>query len=200
MDDQMQQESELRRRVRDAYSAAAVYPDEMHAFPVGRQFAESLGYPAALLANLPNACAEAFAGVSNVSMFAEIPKGSVVLDLGCGAGLDSLIAADRTGSEGCVVGVDFSAPMLSRARRSASEAGISKVVFCQVDADKLPLRDESVGVVLVNGIFNLNVARQSIFREMGRVVQRGGMVYAAELILKQPLPAEQQVSESNWFA
>jgi arsenite methyltransferase len=196
----MQQESELRRKVRDAYSAAAVYPDETHAFPVGRQFAESLGYPAALLANLPATCAEAFAGVSNVSMFAEIPKGSVVLDLGCGAGLDSLIAADRTGSEGCVVGVDFSAPMLSRARRSASEAGINKVVFCQADGEKLPLRDESVGVVLVNGIFNLNVAKQSIFRELGRVVRRGGAVYAAELVLKLPLPVEQQASESNWFA
>ena len=200
MGDQMQQESEVRRKVRDAYSAAAVCPTETHAFPVGRQFAESLGYPAALLANLPAACVEAFAGVSNVSMFAEIPKGSVVLDLGCGAGLDSLIAADRTGSQGCVVGVDFSASMLSRARRSALEAGMGNVVFCQADAEKLPLSDESVGIVLVNGIFNLNVARQSIFRELGRVVRRGGAVYAAELILKQPLPAEEQTSESNWFA
>jgi ubiquinone/menaquinone biosynthesis C-methylase UbiE len=133
-------------------------------------------------------------------MFAEIPKGSVVLDLGCGAGLDSLIAADRTGPEGCVVGVDFSFPMLSRARRSAVEAGMVNVVFCQADAEKLPLRDDSVTVVLVNGIFNLNVARQSIFRELGRVVRRGGVVYAAELILKQPLAAEEQASESNWFA
>jgi arsenite methyltransferase len=200
MDDRMQQESEVRRKVRDAYSAAAVCPIETHAFPVGRQFAESLEYPAALLANLPAACVEAFAGVSNVSMFAEIPKGSVVLDLGCGAGLDSLIAADRTGSPGCVVGVDFSASMLSRARRSALEAGMGNVVFCQADAEKLPLSDESVGIVLVNGIFNLNVARQSIFRELGRVMRRGGAVYAAELILKQALPAEEQTSESNWFA
>jgi ubiquinone/menaquinone biosynthesis C-methylase UbiE len=159
-----------------------------------------LEYPARLLANLPAACVEAFAGVSNVSMWAEIPKGSAVLDLGCGAGLDSLIAADRTGQEGLVVGVDFSFPMLSRARRSAVEAGIGNVVFCQADAEKLPLRDESIGIVLVNGIFNLNVARQSIFRELGRAVRRGGAVYAAELILKEPLPAEEQASESNWFA
>ena len=196
----MHQESERRRKVRDAYSAAAVYPDETHAFPVGRKFAESLEYPARLLANLPAACVEAFAGVSNVSMWAEIQKGSAVLDLGCGAGLDSLIAADRTGREGLVVGVDFSFPMLSRAWRSAVEAGIGNVVFCQADAEKLPLRDESIGIVLVNGIFNLNVARQSIFREFGRVVRRGGAVYAAELILKEPLPAEEQASESNWFA
>jgi SAM-dependent methyltransferase len=200
MGDQMQQESELRRKVRDAYSAAAVGPAETHAFPVGRQFAESVGYPSGLLANLPAACVEAFAGVSNVSMFAEIPKGSTVLDLGCGAGLDALIAADRTGHDGSVVGVDFSVPMLSRAQRSASEAGIGDVVFCQADGEKLPLRDESIAIVLVNGIFNLNPDRQSIFRELGRVVRRGGVVYSAELILKQPLPAEQQASESNWFA
>jgi SAM-dependent methyltransferase len=197
---QMLQESEVRRRVRDAYSAAAVHPDKKHAFPVGRQFAESVGYPADLLANLPATCVEGFTGVSNVSMFAEIPRGSAVLDLGCGAGLDALIAANRTGREGGVVGVDFSEAMLARARRSAAEAGLSNAMFCRADAEQLPLRDESVGVVMVNGIFNLNIARQSIFRELGRVVQRGGVVYAAELILKQQLPAEQQASESNWFA
>jgi arsenite methyltransferase len=196
----MQQESEVRRKVLNAYSAAAVCPTETHAFPVGRRFAESVGYPADLLASLPATCVEGFAGVSNVSMFAEIPMGSVVLDLGCGAGLDSLIAARRTGPEGCVVGVDFSEAMLSRSGRSAAEAGLSNVLFCRADAERLPLRDESIGVVLVNGIFNLNVARQPIFRELGRVVRRGGVVYSAELILKQPLPAEQQASESNWFA
>ena len=196
----MQQESELRGKVHDAYSAAALRPEDRHAFPVGRRFAEGLGYPAGLLAGLPPACMEAFAGVSNVSLFAEIPKGSMILDLGCGAGLDSLIAADRAGREGRVVGVDFSFPMLSRACRSAAEAGLSNVVFCQADAERLPLRDESIGIALVNGIFNLNPGRRSIFRELGRVVRRGGVVYSAELILKEPFPAEQQASESNWFA
>ena len=190
----------MRRKVWDAYSAAALYPGEKHAFPVGRGFARSLRYPAGLLAELPPACVEAFAGVSDVSLFAEIPKGSSILDLGCGAGLDSLIAANRTGPEGRVVGIDFSFSMLSRARQSAAVAGMSNVVFCHADAESLPLGDESVGIVLVNGIFNLNPARQSIFRELGRVVRRGGIIYAAELILKEPLPPEQQASESNWFA
>ena len=196
----MREVSELRRKVRDAYSAAAVYPGEKHAFPMGRGFAQSLGYPAGLLAELPPACVEAFAGVSDVSLFAEIPKGSVILDLGCGAGLDSLIAANPDKPEGRVVGIDFSFSMLSRARQSAAEAGISNVVFCNADAESLPLRDESIGIVLANGIFNLNPARQSIFRELGRVVRRGGVIYAAELILKEPLPPGQQTSESNWFA
>src|SRR5579864_4112553 len=97
-------------------------PERPHAFPVGRQFAESLGYSRKLLATLPSSCVEAFAGVSNVSIFAEIPVGAIVLDLGCGAGMDSLVAAQRTGSTGKVVGVDFSFPMLARAGRSAREA------------------------------------------------------------------------------
>jgi hypothetical protein len=97
----------LREMVRGAYSAAAEQPQEKHAFPVGRQFAESIGYPAKLLARLPSLSCDAFAGVSNVSLFADLPPGATVLDLGCGAGLDTLIAAQRVGTAGKVIGVDF---------------------------------------------------------------------------------------------
>jgi arsenite methyltransferase len=89
--------SQVRDRVQQAYSDAGNSPDNEHAFPIGRDFAESLGYPRALLSDLPAVASEAFAGVSNVSVFAEIPLGATVLDLGCGAGLDTLIAARRVG-------------------------------------------------------------------------------------------------------
>jgi len=87
----------LREMVQGAYSAAAEQPQQKHAFPVGRHFAESLGYPAELLASLPSVACDAFAGVSNVSLLAEIPTGATVLDLGCGSGTDALIAARRVG-------------------------------------------------------------------------------------------------------
>jgi ubiquinone/menaquinone biosynthesis C-methylase UbiE len=90
--------------------------------------------------------------------------------------------------------------MLARARESAAEAGAGNVLFCQAAAESLPLADDSMDVALVNGIFNLNPARESIFRELGRVVRRNGVVYSAELILNEALPAEQQASEANWFA
>src|SRR5258706_2768091 len=102
--------SGLRHQVMEAYSAAALRPNNSHAFPVGRPFAETLGYPAELLERLPSACVDAFAGVSNVSVFAQIPEGATVLDLGCGSGLDSLIAASRTRTHGTVVGLDFRFP------------------------------------------------------------------------------------------
>jgi SAM-dependent methyltransferase len=191
---------QLREKLRDAYSAAAEPPRESHVFPVGRQFAESLGYSRELLAALPSASVDAFAGVSNVSLFADIPEAKCVLDLGCGAGLDALIAAQRTGPKGKVIGVDFSEAMLGRARLSLGETGVSNVVFCRGDAESLPVQTDSIDVALVNGIFNLNPAREAIFRELARVVRTGGAVYVAELILSNPLPSDEEPSESDWFA
>jgi arsenite methyltransferase len=190
----------IREAVREAYSAAANDPRGKHAFPVGKEFAQSLGYPSNLLAELPSASVEAFSGVSNVSVIAEIRAGACVLDLGCGAGLDSLIAAKRTGPRGRVVGVDFSLSMLERAYRAASEAGLGNALFCRADAEALPIRSGSIDVALVNGIFNLNPSRTAIFRELARVLRSGGLVYAAELILREPLPPEIRISEANWFA
>jgi len=191
-------DNDLRDKVRAAYSSAAVKPEDKHPFPVGRAFAESLGYPAALLDALPSISAEAFAGVSNVSLFAEIPEGATVLDLGCGAGLDSLIAARRAAPSGKVIGIDFSAPMLDRARQAAKEAAVHNVSFERAAAEHLPLNDASIDVGLVNGIFNLNPARTAIFRELGRVVRPGGVVYAAELVLAGAPPAHQ--GDADWFA
>jgi arsenite methyltransferase len=191
---------DLRAGVRDAYSAAALHPHEEHAFPVGREFARCLGYPDHTLATLPVLCVEAFTGVSNVSVLADIREGDTVLDLGCGAGLDSLIAARRTGPSGTVVGVDFSSTMLDRARCAARDAGIHNAVFCQAAAEALPLPDDSIAVALVNGIFNLNPARDAIFRELARVVEPGGRVYAAELVLREPLPPDSQPDDKDWFA
>src|SRR5262245_12218575 len=103
-----QSAEQLREGVWQAYSAVAEAPDSEHPFAVGRAFAERLGYPAEVLQQLPVAAVEAFTGVSNVSIFAEIPLNARVLDLGCGAGLDSLIAAQRAGPAGLVIGIDFS--------------------------------------------------------------------------------------------
>ncbi len=194
------QSHQLRAGVRQAYSAAADNPQAEHPFPVGRQFAQSLGYPPELLADLPASAVEAFAGVSNVAVFADIPESATVLDLGCGAGLDSLIAAKRVGPTGRIIGIDFSESMLTRARQAAAEAGLNNLEFHQTDAEELFLEDAAIDVALVNGIFNLNPARDLIFRELARVVRPGGAVYGAEIILRQSLPPEEQASETNWFA
>jgi len=154
--------------VRGAYSAAAEHPEENHSFPVDRQFAESLGYPADLLASLPSVACDAFAGVSNVSLFAEVPVGATVLDLGCGSGTDTLIAARRVGPTGRVIGVDFSTAMPSRARQAVAESGVINADLRESDAERLPIRDGEIDLAIVNGIFNLNPARDAISHELAK--------------------------------
>lgn len=190
--------SRIRAAVHDAYSAAAERPSDSHPFPVGREFADSVGYSAEWLQGVPDYCVDRFAGVSSISLVAELPAGATVLDLGCGAGLDSLIASRRIGPAGRVVGVDFSAAMLEPAQRGALATRTGNVVFCRADAERLPLPDAAIEVALVNGIFNLNPARESIFHELARVVRKGGTVFSAELILSSPLPPQQDAA--NWFA
>jgi len=142
---------------------------------------------------------EAFVGVSNVAVFASLPPGARVLDLGCGAGLDSLIAARRVGPTGRVIGIDFSDSMLTRAGQAAAALGVN-VTVCRGDAERLPLETGSIDVALVNGIFNLNPARTEIFRELARVVRPGGVVYAAELIAQETVTASGTFTEAEWFA
>jgi arsenite methyltransferase len=133
-------------------------------------------------------------------LFAEIAEGATVLDLGCGAGLDSLIAARRAAPSGKVIGVDFSTTMLDRARQAAKEAAIPNVSFKHADAERLLLDDGCIDVALVNGIFNLNPARSAIFHELARVLRPRGVVYAAELILAADLPSNVSQSDADWFA
>jgi len=196
----MDAERKLREGVREAYSAAARHPRGEHPFPVGREFAESLGYPRSVLDDLPELPVEAFAGVSNVSVLATLTHGATVLDLGCGAGLDSLIAAQRVGPLGRVVGIDFSAAMLVRANGAVHASGARNIILARAAAERLPLSDGSIDVALVNGMFNLNAARTEIFGELARVVVPGGVAYSAELILKEPLPQAVRADEASWFA
>jgi arsenite methyltransferase len=193
------QSVQLRNAVHTAYSAAAQAPGTKHAFPVGRALAERLGYPAEILDGLPAVSVEVFAGVSNVAVVAGIPAGATVLDLGCGAGLDSLISARRVGASGRVIGIDFSQSMLTRACRAVTDSGLD-VTLLRGDAERLPLASASVDVALVNGIFNLNPARTMIFEELARVLRPGGSVYAAELVLRETVAKPAQFTEAEWFA
>ena len=190
----------LRAKVNGAYSTAATRPEEKHPFPMGRELAENLGYPSEVLDNVPQASVEAFAGVSNVSLFADLPVGATVLDLGCGAGMDSIIAARRVGPTGRVIGIDFSEAMLGRARAAKDLVNLPHLQFQRGDAEDLPLAGESVDVALVNGIFNLNPKRKEILSELVRVLRPHGRAYVAELILARALPEGDRANESNWFA
>ena len=196
----LMQAQELLGKVREAYSDAADSPDSSHPFPMGYDFALSLGYPEDVLQSLPESSVQRFAGVSNVSIFAEIPVGSKVLDFGCGSGTDSLIAATKTGAGGRVYGVDFSSSMLSHARVGASEARATNVEFREAEGVHIPFDDGMFDIAMVNGIFNLNPERASLFQELARVIRPGGVLYGAEIILSEAMDEDERAGLSNWFS
>jgi arsenite methyltransferase len=187
---------QLREQVREVYSAIATEPGGSHPVRVGRALALRAGYSDQQLATVPPASVDAFAGVSCLPCFVEIAPEARALDLGCGAGLDTILIATSAGS---VLGVDFSEEMLSLARASASKAGTENAEFRLADAEAIPVDSASFDFAVVNGIFNLNPMRPRIFAELARAVRPGGMVFAAELTLKAPLPADQR-NRADWFA
>ena len=122
------------------------------------------------------------------------------MDLGSGAGLDSIIAAGRVGPQGQVLAVDFSTTMLSSMEQAVLDSGTTNVKIYHSDAESLPLEYHSVDVALVNGIFNLNPERSKIFTELARVVKPGGCVYAEELILREAGSEKVEATPENWIA
>ncbi|GAC1613234.1 MAG: hypothetical protein NVS9B1_21220 [Candidatus Dormibacteraceae bacterium] len=187
----------LRDQVRATYDTIAEAPADDHPFRVGREVAERAGYLPEGLAGVPAETVEAFAGISCLPCFAEIGNQDRVLDLGCGAGLDSILAARQAAS---VIGLDFSPAMLDRARKSAAAVAVANAEFRLGDAESIPLENDSIDVALVNGIFNLNQSRGRIFEELARVIRPGGLVFAAELVLKGPRPSTIGLDEDDWFA
>jgi ubiquinone/menaquinone biosynthesis C-methylase UbiE len=159
-----------------------------------------VGYPSALLKTIPKQSIESFTGVSNVSLFSEIGDGMTVLDLGCGAGLDAVVASQRAGPTGRVVGVDFSPDMVAKARGAVLETGASNIEIVMSRGEHLALAADSFDLAIVNGIFNLNPFRTQLFHELARVVKPGGSVWSAEIILNETLPDAHTRSEAAWFA
>jgi arsenite methyltransferase len=154
-----------------------------------RAVAEAFGYTPDELASIP---AEANMGLScgNPTATANLRPGEVVVDLGCGGGLDVLLAARRVGPEGRAVGIDMTDEMLDLARRNAAKAGAANVEFHKATIDRLPLPDASVDCVISNCVINLAPDKPAVFREIARVLRPGGRLAVSDIALKKPLPPE----------
>jgi arsenite methyltransferase len=189
---------QLREEVQKRYSMMALDPGGGWLEPAGRELAVALGYPQEWLATVPDVCVEAFYGVANLAQLATFAPGSVVLDLGCGSGLDTLYTASQIGSRGRVVGVDSCEPMLDRARLAVVESNCQNVSLLSAPAECLPFPDATFDAAVVNGIFNLNPTREAIFSELARVLRPGGDVWAAELIAPGP-PSFEDSDPESWF-
>jgi len=173
----------LRAEIRKTYTDVSTEPDQAFIFPTGRAWAQELGYPEPELARVPDATVESFAGVANHWLLGRIEPGAVVLDLGCGAGTDLLIAAQMAGAGGRVIGVDMTAAMLERARASADAMGLESVELREALIEALPVEDGSVDVVISNGVIDLVPDKDAVFDEIDRVLRPGGRLQLADVVI-----------------
>src|SRR2546421_13112566 len=164
----------LRDEIQKTYTSVSTEPGQDFIFPTGRGWAEDLGYPQPELSNVPEASVQSFAGVANPHVLGRIDEGATVLDLGCGAGTDLLIAAQMVGPSGKVIGVDMTPSMLQRAGASAAEMGLSNVELHESLIESLPVPDASVDVVISNGVIDLVPDKDLVFTEIDRVLRPGG--------------------------
>jgi arsenite methyltransferase len=188
----------LRQEVRLKYRDVATNPEKGFHFHVGRFLAQMLDYPMDVVDRLPPQVVESFAGVNNPFTMGQIEPGQRILDIGSGAGFDSLLAAQMVGPEGRVTGVDMTPEMRDKARANAALLGLSNVEFKDGLAERLPLPDASVDVVISNGAINLCPDKLAVYREIGRVLKPGGRLQIADIVVQKPLPDDAVADIDLW--
>ena len=188
----------LREAIRKTYTDVSTTPDEEFIFPTGRAWAQELAYPEPELTRVPESTVESFAGVANHWTLGRVQLASVVVDLGCGAGTDLLIAAQMTGAAGRVIGVDMTATMLERARQSATEMGLTNVELHEALIEALPLDDASVDVVISNGVIDLVPDKGAVFDEIDRVLRPGGRLQLADVIIHREVSEDARGRIDLW--
>jgi arsenite methyltransferase len=187
----------LKSEIKKTYSSVSEEPQRDFIFPTGRSWAEDLGYPDDL-ANVPESAVESFAGVANPWTMGHLGVGERVLDLGSGAGTDSLVAAQMVGPDGHVTGIDMTAAMLAKARAAATEMGVGNVEFVEGEAEQLPFADASFDVVISNGVIDLIPDKDAVFAELYRVLAPGGRIQIADVTIQNPVSEEGRRKIDLW--
>jgi SAM-dependent methyltransferase len=187
----------LKQEIKKTYAAVSEDPERDFIFPTGRPWAEDLRYPAEL-DNVSDGAVASFAGVANPWSMGRLAAGERVLDLGSGAGTDSLIAAQMVGPEGHVTGIDMTPQMLAKARAAAVEMGLGNVEFVEGEAERLPFPDGSFDVVVSNGVVDLIPDKDAVFGELYRVLAPGGRLQIADVTIQNPVSEEARRDIDLW--
>jgi arsenite methyltransferase len=187
----------LKSEIKKTYSSVSEEPERDFVFPTGRAWAEDLEYPPEL-AEVPDSAVESFAGVANPFSLGRLNAGERVLDLGSGAGTDSLVASRMVGEQGHVTGIDMTPAMLARARAAAVEMSATNVDFVEGEAERLPFADESFDVVISNGVIDLIPDKDVVFAELHRVLVPGGRMQIADVTIQNPVSEEGRRNIDLW--
>jgi SAM-dependent methyltransferase len=190
--------NELRAAIRAEYELVALEPQRGFHFHTGRPLARMLGYAEEWLAGIPEASIESFAGTGNPFSLGKLRPGERVVDVGSGAGIDSLIAARLVGPAGRVIGVDMTAAMLNKANRAASEVELRNVEFRKGLAEALPVPDGWADVVISNGVLNLMPDKSAALKEMARVLKPTGRLQIGDILVRKPVPEDAKADISLW--
>jgi arsenite methyltransferase len=188
----------LREAIREEYAEVASDPEKGFHFHTGRPLARMLEYADEWLKDIPESSIESFAGTGNPFSLGELRPGERVVDLGSGAGIDSLIAAKKVGPEGRVIGVDMTPAMLEKARQAAEEAGLSNVEFREGYAEKLPVADGWADVVISNGALNLMPDKAAALQEMARVLGPDGRLQIGDILVQKAVPESAKRKIDLW--
>jgi len=189
---------ELRAQVQLKYAEVAQTPEKGFHFHTGRPLAAMLDYSSEMVDSLPDQVVESFAGVNNPFSVGELHPGEVVLDVGSGAGFDSILAARMVGPTGRVVGVDMTEVMRAKAAANAALVGAANVEFVDGLAEELPLPDEAVDVIISNGVINLCPDKLAVYRELYRALKPGGRLQISDVVVQRAVPTSAKADINLW--
>jgi SAM-dependent methyltransferase len=188
----------LRAAIQAEYEEVASCPVKGFHFHVGRPLAARLGYPFERVAPLPDPVVESFAGVGNPFSWGDLAPGETAIDLGSGAGFDSVLAGQMVGAGGRVIGVDMTPAMLEKARANAALVGLGHVEFRAGYLESLPVAADTADVVISNGVINLCPDKASAFAEAYRVLKPGGRLQLADIVVSRAVPEDAKADIALW--
>jgi arsenite methyltransferase len=188
----------LRRAIAEKYAQVATTPEIGFHFHTGRPLAMRLLYPASAIDALPSATVESFAGTGNPFLFGDLRAGERVVDVGCGAGLDTLIAAGHVGPLGRVIAVDMTSEMRQKTTEGAAAMHLQNVDVREGFAESLPVDDGWADVVISNGVVNLCPDKRAVFREMLRVLRPGGRIQIGDILVHKEVPQSAKDDIALW--
>lgn len=189
---------QLRVQIQAKYTDVALEPDKGFHFHTGRPLAAMLGYDDSDVDWLPGTTVESFAGTGNPFAMGRLNPGEVVLDIGCGAGFDTLLAARQVGTSGRVIAVDMTPAMLEKTRAGAAALGLTNVDTRLGYAEELPVESESIDVVISNGVINLCPDKVAVMSEIYRVLKPGGRFQIGDIVVHKEVPQDAKDDIDLW--